>query len=176
MSAGRAVDAASEEFIARLRAFARKRVRTDQDAEDVVQDVLAKLVRWDGSVEPRSAQAWLFAVTRRTIIDRARARPPEQPLPDDATPAPDIAAEPTAMAHLARCLEPMLARLEPEDRALLERFDMDGASQADLAREFGLSASGMKSRVRSVDSWWLLGMRFPTCCSRHSVRERWGRL
>lgn len=148
MSAGRAVDAASEEFIARLRAFARKRVRTAQDAEDVVQDVLTKLVRWDASVEPRSAEAWLFAVTRRTIIDRARAQRSAQPLPEDTLRAPDIAEEQTAIAELARCVEPMLTRLAPSDRALLERVDRRGASQADLARELGLSASGFKSRVQ----------------------------
>jgi RNA polymerase sigma-70 factor, ECF subfamily len=144
----RAIDAASAEFIARLRAFARGRVRTDQDAEDIVQDVLAKLVQREGSVNARSAQAWLFTVTRRAIIDRARARPGDGPLPEELPPAPDIAQEPSAVADLARCLEPMLAELDAEDRALLLRVDMMGESQADVAREIGLSASGLKSRVQ----------------------------
>jgi RNA polymerase sigma-70 factor (ECF subfamily) len=141
----RPIDAASNEFIARLRAFARRRVPTEHDAEDVVQDVLAKLVRWDDAVDARAAQAWLFTATRRAIIDRARARRDAAPLPADA---PDIAAEPSAVAELARCMEPMLAVLPTGDRALLQRVDMSGESQADLARELKLSPSGLKSRVQ----------------------------
>jgi len=141
----RPIDAASGEFLARLRAFARRRVPTEQDAEDVVQEVLAKLVRWNDAVEADSAQAWLFTAVRRAIIDRARSRRDAAPLPDET---PDPASAPSAVSELARCVEPLLAVLPAEERALLERVDMSGESQADLARELGLSASGLKSRVQ----------------------------
>lgn len=144
----RALDVASEEFITRLRAFARRRARTEHDAEDIVQDVLTKLVQREGSVSARSAEAWLFTVTRRAIIDQARRRTPGEALPGDGSFASDIATEPSAVADLARCLEPMLLELGAEDRALLRRVDMLGESQADIARELKLSASGLKSRVQ----------------------------
>jgi RNA polymerase sigma factor (sigma-70 family) len=60
------------EFLARLRAFVRRRVRSDADADDVVQDVTYKLVRQgDGK---GSVHSWLFTVARHAIIDRHRSR------------------------------------------------------------------------------------------------------
>lgn len=142
---GRPIDAVSAEFVARLRAFVRRRVRTDADADDVVQDVLAKLAQQGTEVE--SVAAWLFTVARRAVVDRARSARPTEALPEGA-PAPDPAEDASALADLARCLEPMLAELEPEERELLRRVDMAGESQADLARQLGLSPSGLKSRVQ----------------------------
>lgn len=138
----------STEFLARLRAFVRRRVRTEHDADDVVQDVLTKLIAHDAAVQNESIYAWLFTTARHAIIDRARKQRNDEPLPGDETIASEIAEDVSTTTELARCMEPMLASLDADDRALLQRVDMLGESQADIAREMGLSMSGLKSRVQ----------------------------
>jgi len=136
--------AASDEFRRRLLGFVRKRVRSEADAEDVVQDVLAKLV----SAEPASGpvHAWLFAVARNAIIDRSRKRTEQQSL--TVLDVPEAAPEEDASMEVAGCLCPMMSALSTGDQRVLERIDMRGESQTELARELGISTSGMKSRVQ----------------------------
>ena len=137
----------SAEFLNRLRSFVRRRVRTDADADDVVQDVLTRLVQ-RGSPPSGSVHAWLFTVARNAIIDRARKRRNHGNL--DVLELAETTPEPAdaATKELARCLGPMMSGLAPDDQLVLTRIDLQGESQSDLAREFGLSASGMKSRVQ----------------------------
>ena len=128
----------SADFLSRLRAFVRRRVRSDADADDVVQDVAYKLVR-QGEIKG-SVHSWLFTVARHAIIDRRRARRSTASL--DVAPEPSVEEEvdPTR-AELARCLEPMLAALSDDDRSLLTRVDTNGESQSRLARELDVPVS-----------------------------------
>jgi len=154
--------ALSEEFLARLLAFIRRRVPSGADAEDLLQDVLVKLVERPGAVREESVPAWLFAVARRAIIDRYRARPAPLPLPPG-----DVIAEespsPTAIAELALCLDPLLAELSPEDREILRRVDAEGERQAAVARELGVPPSTVKSRVQRARARLLAELE--SCCA-----------
>ncbi len=56
----------------RLMGFIRKRVASEADAEDVLQDVFYQLL---GNKEPiDQITAWLFTVARNKIIDRSRKK------------------------------------------------------------------------------------------------------
>lgn len=158
--------ALNNEFLTRLRAFVRGRVRSEHDAEDIVQDVLTKLVQHDDSIDSQergSVYAWMFTVARRAIIDRSGA-PANRPYAD-VTYASVIepASDPSASVELARCMEPMLMMLDADDRALLQRIDMVGESQADVARELGMSMSGLKSRVQRARQ--RLRAQLEDCCA-----------
>jgi len=134
------------EFRTRLASWIARRVRSRVDAEDVLQTVLLRLHEADAGAAPASTPAWLRSVARRAIVDlhRARARAPAG-LAQELEPA---APEPEERSELAGCLAPLLAGLDPDERELLERVDVLGASQRELARELGLSESGLKSRVQ----------------------------
>jgi RNA polymerase sigma-70 factor (ECF subfamily) len=152
----------SAEFLKRLHAFVRGWVRTDADADDVVQDVLTKLVQ-HGAPAPASVHAWLFTVARHVLIDRSRTRRPLVGLP-----AVDLAEEPSEPSgevsrELARCLEPMMAALSDDDRLVLTRIDLRGESQVELARELSISNSGIKSRVQRARK--RLRAVLENCCS-----------
>jgi RNA polymerase sigma-70 factor (ECF subfamily) len=134
------------QFREQLRGFVRRRVASDADADDVTQDVLTRLVQ-HGPPTSGSVHAWLYTVARNVIIDRSRTR--RDPVNLDVTELPEPSpATDGAERELARCLRPMMASLSADDRAVLERVDLDGESQTDLARELGLSMSGAKSRVQ----------------------------
>jgi RNA polymerase sigma-70 factor, ECF subfamily len=141
-------DPLTHEFLERLRSFVRRRVQRDVDADDIVQEVLAKLVAKGGEVQSGSVHAWLFTVARRAIIDHFRARKEHDQLPEEVSGEGPESCDRSAASELSRCLEPMLASLGQADRSILSRVDMFGESQATIARELGLSPSAVKSRVQ----------------------------
>jgi RNA polymerase sigma factor (sigma-70 family) len=59
----------------RLFDFIRRRVRTDEDAEDILQDVFLQLVSTYSVTEPiERLTSWLFTVARNKIIDWYRKK------------------------------------------------------------------------------------------------------
>ena len=59
----------------RLLGFIRKRVNTEADAEDILQDVFYQFI---GNTQPiEQLTGWLFTVARNKITDRHRKRHPE---------------------------------------------------------------------------------------------------
>lgn len=134
------------EFSTRLRTWVRGRVPSSADADDVVQTVLLKLVESGRAESITSTHAWLRATARNVIADLHRSRASRS---TDSAEVTDVASVGQGEdAEIARCLGPLLARLEPADRDVIQRVDVDGESQAALARELELSASGLKSRVQ----------------------------
>ncbi len=62
----------------RLLEFIRKRVPTQEDAEDVLQDVFYELVNTYRLMKPvEQMAAWLFTVARNKITDRYRKKKPD---------------------------------------------------------------------------------------------------
>lgn len=61
----------------RLYEFIRKRVPTQEDAEDILQDVFYELVNTYRMMTPvRQVASWLFTVARNKITDRYRKKKP----------------------------------------------------------------------------------------------------
>jgi RNA polymerase sigma-70 factor (ECF subfamily) len=138
-----------EQFSGRLKSFIAKRVRDEDAAEDVFQDVFAKIHERLVQVElTEKLEPWLFQVTRRSIIDHFRRQSPARR--PKALPL-DLEAErpsPKATAELAACLRPMVDELPHEDQEALRLSDEEGLPQRELADRLGLSLSGAKSRVQ----------------------------
>jgi RNA polymerase sigma-70 factor (ECF subfamily) len=156
------------EFLARLRAFIRRRVLSDSDADDVLQDVLLKLVEKGRQVGDQCVPAWLFTVARRAVIDRSRTPPPIRGACAEIESVPEE-EDPTVIGQLAECMEPMLRALDEGDRAILRRVDMEGKSQAEIGRELGVAISTVKSRVQRARARLL--RRLLACCKvEHDVR------
>ena len=62
----------------RLLDFIRRRVRTEEDAEDILQDVFYQLATSYSVTEPiEKITSWLFTVARNRIIDWYRKKRPE---------------------------------------------------------------------------------------------------
>ena len=148
------------EFGDRLRTFIARRVNSEADADDILQDVFLRIHRRAGTVERRERLvSWLFQVTRNAIADYYRA-PGRRELPsgvpqdlegrgdhtwdwgDDS----DVAS-PAVRHELAACLAPMIAQLPPLYREAVRVVDLEGLPQQEAAR-VGITVSGMKSRVQ----------------------------
>ena len=154
-------DVLDDEFLGRLRRYVRARARQGHDAEDVVQEAFLNLPQRPAL--PRdAARAWLFTTAQRAAADRWRRRARTTPLEGDGTVAPADEATRATEAYLAGCLAPMLRGLSEADREVLRRIDVEGAAQADVARDLGLSGSTLRSRVQRARA--RLRAAIEACC------------
>lgn len=135
-------------IIDELGRYVRRRVADPHAADDLVQDVLAKVVgglrerRPDGPLH-----AWMLRIAHNAVVDHYRRRGHEPSSVDV-----EVAAAP---ADAAREREGLLASfrafvhaLPPEQREAVLQTEYEGVSQADLARRLGVPVSTVKSRVQ----------------------------
>jgi RNA polymerase sigma-70 factor, ECF subfamily len=138
-----------------LKKFIVRRIPNRADAEDVLQDALIKIHRHLDRLPPNSnVYAWVYQVTRNTIVDyyrqdRANLSPDSL---DTSGDLPEDFAQPVvsrdAISEIAECLRPMVGCLPEKYREALVLADFEGITQAELAARLGLSLSGAKSRVQ----------------------------
>jgi len=141
-------------FHDRLFRFVRRRVASDDEAGDIVQDVFARVqARVGVSTDVENVSAWVFQVTRNAVIDyhraRAKAKRIESALGRDAEPdSGDAVQMHDASGELSRCLRPFVEQLPESYARALGLTDLGGMSQTQVTHRLGLSVSGMKSRVQ----------------------------
>ncbi len=147
----------------RLKAFIRRRVIDDGDAEDVLQDVLYELVSAYRRLQPlEEVSAWLFRVARNRIIDLFRRRKPMVRAEDTAEPGldgaeipgledllPPVTAGPDAALARQALLEQLaeaVDQLPPDQREVFVAHELEGRSFKELAAASGLSVNTLLSR------------------------------
>jgi len=148
----------------RLRNFIRRRVPSEEDAEDLLQDVFYELTAAFRLAEPVERWgAWMFRVARNRIIDRFRKKKVEVPVSgpaaasdeveglslEDVLPSPDAGpAAAYARTVLLDELEEALAELSPEQREVFVAHEIDGESFKEMAARTGESVNTLLSRKR----------------------------
>jgi RNA polymerase sigma factor (sigma-70 family) len=147
----------------RLRSFIRRRVPDPRDAEDILQDVLYKLVEANRMLMPIDHVAgWLFRVARNQIIDLFRQRKPESFSDitvaneegellrlEDLLPSPDAGPEALyARNVLLEELELAVDELPDEQRRVFVAHELEGRSFKEIAAETGVSVNTLLSRKR----------------------------
>lgn len=154
-------DAAVRSQRKRLFDFIRKRVRTEEDAEDILQDVFYQLVSSYSITEPiEQLSSWLFAVARNRIIDWYRKRKHTASLPVDEDTGLalnledllfDQAQEPDAVYTRSLVwteLADALDELPEEQRAVFVMHELEGRSFKEIAEITGESVNTLLSRKR----------------------------
>ena len=127
-------------------AYLRHRGLSCADAEDVTQDVLETAFVHLDAVEPGRLHAWLLAVARNKLVDRARrsGRTVSVAEPPETADAADDPAEAAIVSADRDALAAALSRLGERDRRLIELRYIEERSVADTARRAGLSVSATK--------------------------------
>ena len=154
-------EAAWRELHEQLLGFIARRVRTREDAEDILQEVMLRIHRSSGELERVGrVTAWIYRIASNAIVDHYR-KPSRRELaagwqqldveaPVDSE-SVSVADEPEAgelRGELARCLSPLIERLPASYRQALVLTELEGVTQAEAAARLGLSVSGMKTRVQ----------------------------
>jgi RNA polymerase sigma-70 factor (ECF subfamily) len=120
-------------------------------AEDAAQEAFAAVWRSARSYrsERGSASAWLYAVARHAIIDRARQRREQAAeIPDEASAeaGPDQRAE---ESWLTWRVHAALEQLPERERAVIELAYWSGLSQAEIASYLDVPLGTVKTRTRT---------------------------
>ncbi len=143
----------------RLFDFIRRRVRSEEDAEDILQDVFFQLAATYTVTEPiEQLTAWLFKVARNKIIDWYRKRRPESlPQRNDGSETPlnveDILFDPKetpdrvfARSMVWTDLADALDELPDEQREVFVMHELEGKSFKEIAEETGEPINTLLSR------------------------------
>jgi RNA polymerase sigma factor (sigma-70 family) len=142
----------------RLRNFIRSRVPDAQDAEDILQDVLAELVEAVRGMVPLAEESgWLFRVAKNRIIDLFRKKKP-QPLSEsewlsieELLPSPDGGPEAAyARGVLLDELDAALDELPAEQRDAFVAHELQGKSFKELAAESGVPLNTLLTRKHAA--------------------------
>jgi len=153
------------EFHRSLLTYVRSKIRSKEDAEDILQNVFVKIsANADSLSEKEKIQNWLFTVTRNAVIDYYRVNAKkknvelnesiaEQLLDDEST-------DPTK--GLDNCVSTMIALLPEEYKSIIEDAEINGISQKELAEKYGMAYSSMRTRVQRGRE--RLKQLFYNCC------------
>jgi len=149
----------------KLRAFIRKQVSNNEDADDILQDVFYQLVKTvENSMNPiEQISAWLYRVARNLIINR-RIKKREEELPvfhsdeSDDEMLNDISeilfsneTSPSPETEYLRSLvwtelENALAELPSEQREIFELTELDGVPVKEISGTTGIAVNTLLSR------------------------------
>lgn len=146
-----------------LLSFIQKRVSDSSIADDILQEVFIKIhTRIDTLHENKKIKAWLFQITRNTIIDYYRKA---NPLDENLEKLNDLEDEndSVALQDIQSCIVPMIKSLPKNYRDALFMTELNGLSQKELAEKLQISYSAAKSRVQRGRS--LLKDALSNCCS-----------
>ncbi len=149
----------------RLFDFIRNRVREEEEAEDIFQDVMIELTQSYRMMQPiEKMAAWLFRVARNKITDNYRKKKPVllddqfsfrgndedeplyiQDLIKSSEKSPDSDFD---RALIYDAIEMALEELPPEQREVFVKHELEGKSFKEMAEETGLSQNTLLSRKR----------------------------
>lgn len=153
-----------EDFSVELQKFIARRISDKHDAEDILQEVFCKI--HDHFLElkdTRKIHAWVYQITRNTIIDYYRTRRSLvqiENLPDLDLNKDFVNSE--VYRELGICLKGMIQKLPEKYKVAIILTEFERLPQKELAKQLGLSVSGAKTRVQRARN--KLRELMLTCC------------
>jgi RNA polymerase sigma-70 factor, ECF subfamily len=142
-----------DRYAVRIKAFMLRAGASEQDADEIAQDVMVSVWRRAASFDPARAAAstWIFAIARNRRIDMIRQARRPAPDPEDPLFQPDPEPDGLVTVSLAEreaLVREGLATLPAEQREALRLAFYDGMSHGEIAERTGLPLGTVKSRIR----------------------------
>ncbi|WP_227018679.1 RNA polymerase sigma factor SigZ [Sinanaerobacter chloroacetimidivorans] len=139
-----------EELSKPLKRFIKLRVKSDQDAEDILQNVFYKIQTNIGGLrDVDKLNSWIYTIAKNSIADFYRIKKFETEVfetPEELASVTDD--ESTANEEIAQCLKSMIMYLPEKYKEAILLTEYHNLTQKELGERTGLSASGAKSRVQ----------------------------
>ena len=129
----------------------RQLLRDEQEALDVCQDVFLQLLRRRDGLAIRFPSSLIYRVATNLCLNRIRDRRQWPDLVEDEQLA-RIARldDPTPAVHARTILGRLFARHRESTRVIATLHFVDGLTLEEVAKEVGMSVSGVRKRLRAL--------------------------
>ena len=129
----------------------RQILRDEDEALDVTQEVFVQLLRRRESLTIRFPSSLIYRMATNLSLNRIRDRQ-RNPLSLEEARLADIAKleDPESAVHARRQLERLFARHHASTRLMAVSHFVDGLTLEEVAREFDMSVSGVRKRLRAL--------------------------
>jgi len=135
--------------------YVRRRIEDagDQDAEDIVQDVIVSIFdRADPTVPVQNLAAYIYRALRNTIIDRLRKRRETVALSDAAMASGGDPLEEAERGEMLDLVFEAMDKLSVGEKAVILATEFEGRSFKDLAEEWDVPLGTLLARKsRALD-------------------------
>ena len=151
-----------QEFYNFLEAYILGKVNDKQIAEDIVQEVMIKLVEThQKSPQINNIKAWLFQVSRNTIFDYLKKNNIDTNIDNDWK-IENIEFNESSKVIVSDYILPMIQMLPLKYAVPLKMSDIDNIPQKDIASKLDLGISATKMRIQRART--KLKELFIECC------------
>ena len=134
-------------FHEQLKAFVLRRARSHFDADDILQTVYVKMhSSLQNLRDEKKLRAWIFQITRNTLIDYYRKEKQLLELPEEIPFDQEI--DQNLNHEISQCINGFINQLPEKYRQAIQLTQFSGYSQKQLSEQLGISFSGAKSRVQ----------------------------
>jgi RNA polymerase sigma-70 factor (ECF subfamily) len=160
------------QFRQSLLSFIRSKIRSTEDAEDILQNVFIKISSSVNTLsENEKLQSWVFAITRNTIIDYYRKKATQKNVSLDTEIETNLLEEvlPDTTLGLDQCIHSMIGLLPEEYKNIIIDSELKGIKQKDLADKYGMAYPSLRSRVQRGRE--RLKQLFYNCCQIETDRH-----
>jgi RNA polymerase sigma-70 factor (ECF subfamily) len=149
-----------EEYKSSLFGYIKKRVTDEDDAKDILQDVLLKSYQYCSKGKTvLYLKSWLYKITQNSIIDYHKKANKNISISFDVV---DANSEKSILGEASDYIK-VLLKLLPDDYARpLYMSDIEGIDQKTIAKNLELTLSNTKSRIQRARI--KLKERFLECC------------
>jgi RNA polymerase sigma factor (sigma-70 family) len=133
--------------------YARWLTRSDQEAEDVVQDACVRALRFFSSLRGDDARAWLLTIVRNAWYARATSRKrgaADVAYDETAHPRPDAALDPEGLALQRQTVQRVrngIEQLPADFREIIVLRELEGLAYKEIAAIVGIPIGTVMSRL-----------------------------
>jgi RNA polymerase sigma-70 factor, ECF subfamily len=155
-----------KQFHSELLGYIKSKVRSREDAEDILQNVFIKIsANLDKLEDDIKLKNWIFTITRNAIIDYYRTNASKKKTASHEDISEGISereedSDPTK--GLEQCMNSMIGLLPDEYRSIIIESEIEGVKQKDLADKYGMAYPSMRSKVQRGRE--RLKQLFYNCC------------
>ena len=144
-----------------LLTFINKRIKNKEESEDILQEVFIKILSKIGTLKDSSKlQAWVYQMTRNTIIDFIRKKK-FQEMEAEIKDIEDETNE-NAMNEASGWIGKYVDALPENYREAVVLYEMKGLSQKEIADRLGISYTNARSRIQRGRQ--LIKKKLTDCC------------
>jgi RNA polymerase sigma-70 factor (ECF subfamily) len=153
------------EFRQSLLSFIQSKVRSREDAEDILQNVFVKISSGINKLsDNEKLTSWVYTITRNSIIDYYRADRSKRNVVVNAFVEKNMPEEgnPDPTGGLDQCMNAMINLLPDDYRNVIIDSEIKGIKQKELASKYDMPYPSMRSRVQRGRE--RLKQLFYNCC------------